>query len=224
MGQLAEELAASGWAGALAEARRELQERFGTATEPNSDGAVPVAPTQPDRKEEVQMTTADTTAATPAATTKDGFLRALEAAAGADRTCKKHEAVRHALKSSLLWADLQPADSPVVDVSCVTEHGLFLYEALGEGRSTYADLRSGATRLLEINHTLPAPADGLYLVLSEPPSEDWSVDTIRDVFRVNVHGAARPAGVARRQTSLSAPPGRAMGSSCRSVRSRPRRR
>ncbi|WP_282687480.1 MULTISPECIES: AAA family ATPase [unclassified Streptomyces] len=186
VGQLAEELAASGWAGALAEARRELQERFGTATEPNSDGAVPVAPTQPDRKEEVQMTTADTTAATPAATTKDGFLRALEAAAGADRTCKKHEAVRHALKSSLLWADLQPADSPVVDVSCVTEHGLFLYEALGEGRSTYADLRSGATRLLEINHTLPAPADGLYLVLSEPPSEDWSVDTIRDVFRVNV--------------------------------------
>ncbi|MEV8001722.1 ATP-dependent DNA helicase [Streptomyces parvus] len=186
VGQLAEELAGSGWAGALAEARRELQERFGTATEPNADGAVPVAPTQPDQKEEVQMTTADTTAATPAATTKDGFLRALEAAAGADRTCKKHEAVRHALKSSLLWADLQPTDSPVVDVSCVTEHGLFLYEALGEGRSTYADLRSGATRLLEINHTLPAPADGLYLVLCEPPSENWSVDTIRDVFRVNV--------------------------------------
>ncbi len=51
---------------------------------------------------------------------------------------------------------------------------------------TYADLRSGATRLLEINHTLPAPADALYLVLSEPPAEDWSVDTIRDVFRVNV--------------------------------------
>lgn len=47
-------------------------------------------------------------------------------------------------------------------------------------------MRSGATRLLEINHTLPAPADGLYLVLSEPPAEDWSVDTIRDVFRVNV--------------------------------------
>ncbi|MFD6654995.1 HelD family protein [Streptomyces parvus] len=186
VGQLAEELAASGWAGALAEARRELQERFGTATKPNSDGAVPVAPTQPDQKEDVQMTTADTTAAPPAATTKEGFLRALEAAAGADRTCKKHEAVRHALKSSLLWADLQPADSPVVDVSCVTEHGLFLYEALGEGRFTYADLRSGATRLLEINHTLPAPADALYLVLCEPPSEDWSVDTIRDVFRVDV--------------------------------------
>lgn len=132
------------------------------------------------------MTTADTTAAPPAATTKDGFHRALEAAADADRMCKKHEAVRHALKSSLLWADLQPADSPVIDVSCVTERGLYLYEALGAGRSTYADLRSGATRLLEINHTLPAPAEGLYLALSEPPAEEWSVDTIRQVFRVNV--------------------------------------
>ncbi|WP_327262949.1 AAA family ATPase [Streptomyces sp. NBC_01232] len=185
-GRLAEGLDASGWAGPLAAARRELQERFSLATKPNSDRATPVAPTQPDQKEEVQMTTADTAAATPAATTKDGFLRALEAAAVADRTCKKHEAVRHALKASLLWADLQPADSPVVDVSCVTQHGLFLYEALGAGCSTYADLRSGATRLLEINHTLPAPADGLYLALSEPPTEDWSVDTIRDVFRVNV--------------------------------------
>ncbi|MFG2900231.1 HelD family protein [Streptomyces zaomyceticus] len=185
-GRLAEELSASGWAGPLAEARRELQERFGAEAKPTSDGAVPVAPPQLDQKEEVQMTTADTTAATPAVTTKDGFLRVLEAAADADRTCKKHEAVRHALKSALLWVDLQPADSSVVDVSCVTQHGLFLYEALGAGRSTYADLRSGATRLLEINHTLPAPADGLYLVLSEPPVEDWSVDTIRDVFRVNV--------------------------------------
>ncbi|WP_406132967.1 HelD family protein [Streptomyces zaomyceticus] len=185
-GRLAEGLDASGWAGPLAAARRELQERFGTAPEPHPDGAVPVTPTQPDQKEVTQMTTADTTAAPSAATTKDGFLRALEAAAGADRTCKKHEAVRHALKAALFWADLQPSDTAVVDVSCVTPHGLFLYEALGAGHSTYADLRSGATRLLEINSTLPAPADGLYLVLSEPPAEDWSVDTIRDVFRVHV--------------------------------------
>ncbi|MFF4166292.1 HelD family protein [Streptomyces sp. NPDC001741] len=185
-GRLAEGLDASGWAGPLAAARRELQDRFGTAPDPNPDDAVPVPRTQPDQKEETQMTTADTTAPAPAATTKDGFLRALEAAAGADRTCKKHEAVRHALKAALFWADLQPTDSSVVDVSCVTQHGFLLYEALGAGCSSYADLRSGATRLLEINHTLSTPADGLYLVLSEPPAEDWSVDTIRDVFRVNV--------------------------------------
>ncbi|MFI1381827.1 HelD family protein [Embleya sp. NPDC020886] len=185
-GRLAEGLDASGWAGPLAEARRELQERFDTATTPNSDDALPVAPTPRNQKEETQMTIADTTAATPAVTTKDGFLHALEAAAEADRTCKKHEAVRHALKATLLWADLQPADSSVVDVSCVTRHGLFVYEALGAGHSTYADLRSGAARLLEINHTLPTPADGLYLVLPEPPADDWSVDTVRAVFHVNV--------------------------------------
>ncbi|OSC63236.1 hypothetical protein B5181_22750, partial [Streptomyces sp. 4F] len=92
-GRLAEALDASGWAGPLAEARRQLQERYGTETKPNGDDAAPLAPTPPDQKEETQMTTADTTAATPAATTKDGFLRALEAAAEADRGCRKHEAV-----------------------------------------------------------------------------------------------------------------------------------
>ncbi|MFG2908310.1 hypothetical protein ACGF13_24990 [Kitasatospora sp. NPDC048286] len=110
----------------------------------------------------------------------------LEASAEADRGCKKHEAVRYALKSALLWADFQPTDSPVVDVACVTGQGLFLYEALGTGCSSYPDLRSGATRLLEINHTLPAPAAALYLVLAEAPTEDWSADTVRDVFGVHV--------------------------------------
>ncbi|MEU2506390.1 ATP-binding domain-containing protein [Streptomyces sp. NPDC007863] len=181
-GRLAEQLAASGWTGPLAAAHRELAARFPAASEPGSDSSVPLAPQHPDQ-EETQMTPTDTEAA-PAA--KEGLLRALEAAAVADRTCRKHEAVRHALKSSLLWSDLQPTDSSIVDVRCVTQQGLFLYEALGAGRSSYADLRSGATRLLEINHTLPHPADGLYLVLPEPPSEDWSVDTIRDVFHVHV--------------------------------------
>lgn len=132
------------------------------------------------------MTSVEEVPAAQAATTKEGFLRALETSAAADRTCRKHEAVRHALKSALLWSDLKPADSAVVDVSCVTSEGLFIYEVLGAGRSTYEDLRSGATRLLEINHTLPAPATGLYLVLCEPPVEDWSADTVHDVFGIHV--------------------------------------
>ncbi|MFF4320936.1 HelD family protein [Streptomyces sp. NPDC001568] len=212
--RLGEALTASGWSRTLAEARRALRDRF--AAEAGADPAAgnpaaeepaaahtpepqapytpePQAPHQPEPKDEEQMTLADSTtvpapepAPEPAPGTKEGFLRALEASAAADRTCRKHESVRHALKSSLFWADLQPADSPVVDVSCVTARGLFLYEALGAGLSTYADLRSGATRLLEINHTLPGRADGLYLVLSEPPAEEWSADTVRDVFNVHV--------------------------------------
>ncbi|MGX1270600.1 ATP-binding domain-containing protein [Streptomyces phaeoluteigriseus] len=188
-GRLREDLVASGWADALTGARRVLQGRLATGAEPNSDDAAPVvpaAPQQPEQKDVEQMTLVESTPAPVPTATKEGFLRALEASAEADRTCRKHEAVRHALKSSLLWADLQPTDSPVVDVSCVTGRGLFLYEALGAGRSTYADLRSGATRLLEIRHTLDAPADGLYLVLSEPPVEEWSADTVRDVFGVHV--------------------------------------
>ncbi|MER6363828.1 ATP-binding domain-containing protein [Kitasatospora sp. NPDC001527] len=188
-GRLAEEMAASGWTEPLSEARRELQERCTTAVSKklDSDEAVPNVPQHPNQhpgqKEEAQMTTADTA---PAPTTREVFLRTLTEAAAADRTCNKHEAVRHALKASLLWADLKPTDSSVVDVSCVTGRGLFLYEALGAGHSAYADLRAGATRLLEIAHLLPDRADGLYLVLSEPPAEDWAADMIRDVFRIHV--------------------------------------
>ncbi|URM89658.1 hypothetical protein LUW75_06235 [Streptomyces sp. MRC013] len=79
-----------------------------------------------------------------------------------------------------------PIDSPVVGVSRIADDGHFLHEVLGAGRSTYADLRAGATRLLEIGHTLPAPADRLYPVLSEPLAEAWSADTVSGVFGVQV--------------------------------------
>ncbi|MFD6045782.1 ATP-binding domain-containing protein [Streptomyces koyangensis] len=52
-GRLAEALDVSGWAGPLAEARRQLQERFGTETKPNGDDAAALAPTPPDQKEEI---------------------------------------------------------------------------------------------------------------------------------------------------------------------------
>ncbi|GAA3377874.1 hypothetical protein GCM10020367_55280 [Streptomyces sannanensis] len=184
--RLKDDLASSGWAPALAEARETLQARLAAAPEPDFDHTPTTAAQQPEQKEAKPVTAVEDVPATPAATTKEGFLRALETSAATDRMCKKHEAVRHALKSALLWSDLQPADSPVIDVSCVTGDGLFVYEVLGAGRSTYADLRSGATRLFEIDHTLPTAADGLYLVLCEPPVEDWSADTVHDVFGVHV--------------------------------------
>lgn len=132
------------------------------------------------------MTTVEEAPAVPAVTTKDDFLAALETLAASDRTCKKHEAVRHALKSELLWADLQPTDSETVDVLCTVGDGLFVYEVLGAGRSAYAELRSGATRLLEINHTLSTPADRLHMVLCEPPAEAWAAETVREAFGIHV--------------------------------------
>ncbi|MEU9876625.1 AAA family ATPase [Streptomyces phaeochromogenes] len=181
--RLQTDLARAGWAQALHEARDALQRRVATG-EPETDDAPATAEQQSEQKETEPVTPAEDLPATPAPA--QGFLHSLESAATADRTCRKHEAVRHALKAALLWEDLQPTDSPVVDVSRIADDGHFLYEVLGAGRSTYADLRAGATRLLEINHTLPAPADRLYLVLCEPPVEDWSADTVSGVFGVQV--------------------------------------
>ncbi|MFJ9803844.1 AAA family ATPase [Streptomyces wuyuanensis] len=183
LNRLQTDLARAGWAQALHEAREALQRRVATG-EPETDDAPSTAEKQSEQKETEPVTPAEDLPATPAPA--QGFLHSLESAATADRTCRKHEAVRHALKAALLWEDLQPTDSPVVDVSRTADDGHFLYEVLGAGRSTYADLRAGATRLLEINHTLPAPADRLYLVLSEPPAEDWSADTVLGVFGVQV--------------------------------------
>ncbi|WP_186581349.1 AAA family ATPase [Streptomyces sp. BK340] len=186
LNRLQADLARADWAQALNAAREALQHRRAAQGEPETESA-PTSVEQPSEQKEAEPVTSEGMPATPApATPAKGLLQSLETTAAADRACKKHEAVRHALKAALLWADLQPTDSPVIDVSRTAEDGHFLYEVLGAGRSTYADLRSGATRLLEINHTLPAPADRLYLVLSEPPAEDWSADTVFGVFGVQV--------------------------------------
>ncbi|MFE9683244.1 HelD family protein [Streptomyces sp. NPDC006285] len=193
LNQLRADLARAGWAEALDAAREALQHRRAAPGEPETqsapasvehESAPAFVEEQPDQKETEPVTSVEEMPPTPSPA--KGLLHSLETAATADRACRKHEAVRHALKAALLWADLQPVDSPVIDVSRTAEDGHFLYEVLGVGRSAYDDLRSGATRLLEINHTLPAPADRLYLVLSEPPAEDWSVDALYGVFGVHV--------------------------------------
>lgn len=197
------ELELSGWAEDLAVARRTIERRItSTAAGPAADEDVPgpapsapVAGPDPSRttetpalsepKESAPMTTTTALSGQPAPST--GLRQILEDAAAADRTCKTHEAVRHELMGALLRADRLPEPgSQVVDVDCRTEDGRVLYEVLGAGLVTYADLRAGAVRLVEINHTLPEPADLLFLVLAGPPAEDWSAGTIRDVFGVQV--------------------------------------
>jgi hypothetical protein len=190
---LRDRLSRSGWADALLAARETLRVRTNDATQAAQEkapGTEPVPAQQPEQKEPEPVPNSGTAAAVPVissgTTAQPALLQALEVWATTDRACKKHEAVRHALKATLLWRNLEPTDSPIVDVSCVTEQGLRLYEVLGADRCSYQDLRDGATRLLEIDHTLPTSAAGLYLVLCEPPAEDWAADTIRDVFTVHV--------------------------------------
>ncbi|MFI5569041.1 ATP-binding domain-containing protein [Streptomyces sp. NPDC051740] len=187
------ELAKSGWSEALATARETLRQRLAAAEEadprhepePQSPTDTPEPPEQPRQnapKESGTMTTTTSRTADPAT----ALLQHLEAAVATDRTCKTHEAVRFELMAALLRADRQPENSAVVDVSCVTDTGLNLYEVLGAGRTSHSDLRAGAARLLEVDHALPSKADRLYLVLSEPPAEPWSAGSIRDVFTVEV--------------------------------------
>jgi DNA helicase IV len=186
------ELDRSSWSDRLATARETLRRRLapraeGTDLDPQShtDALEPDEPHEQPRqntpKESGTMITTPRTADPAAA-----LLQHLEAAVSADRTCKTHEAVRFELMAALLRADRQPEHSAVVDVSCVTDTGLHLYEVLGAGRTSHADLRAGAARLLEVDHALPSKAAYLYLVLSEPPAEAWSPESIRDVFTVEV--------------------------------------
>ncbi|MEW1602139.1 ATP-binding domain-containing protein [Streptomyces sp. NPDC093808] len=188
------ELAGSGWPEALVTAGETLRQRLAVEeaepsprSEPQSPTDTPESPEQNERprgiapKESGTMTTTSTTSSSATALSQH-----LEAAAAADRACKTHEAVRFELMAALLRADRQPENSSFVDVSCVTDAGLNLYEVLGAGRTTHADLRAGAARLLEVDHALPSKADRLYLVLSEPPVEPWSADSVRDVFTVEV--------------------------------------
>lgn len=194
------ELVKSGWPDALAAARETLTQRLtvpvaeGRRTE--DTGAQPQPQNLTDTSEPHEQyeqprqnapKESGTMATTPQTTEPAAdLLQHLEAAVVTDRTCKTHEAVRFELMAALLRADLQPETPAGVDVSCVTDTGLALYEVLGAGLTSHADLRAGAARLLEIDHALPTKADRLYLVLSEPPTEPWSADSIRDVFTVEV--------------------------------------
>ncbi|WP_415923455.1 HelD family protein [Streptomyces sp. WI03-4A] len=183
------ELARSGWACALTSARKTLTERVAVPEDAARLPEVTEAEPQPGITQTLEPAVKEPASMSTAAQTTQpagGMLQHLEEAVTADRKCKTHEAVRLELMAALLRADLQPESSALVDVSCRTGQGLSLYEVLGADRSSHADLRAGAARLLEIEHTLPAKADRLYICLSEPPTEAWSAQAIRDVFTVEV--------------------------------------
>ncbi|MYS12430.1 AAA family ATPase [Streptomyces sp. SID4982] len=184
--RLRQDLARSGWSQSLDQAQQTLQHRMTASTEPAAETvpAPAAAAPQHEQKAADSMASAEDTAVTTPSTTS--LSHALETAAAADRTCMKHESVRHALMSALFDAGVQAMSSQLMDVSRTAEDGHFLYEVLGADRTAHTDLRAGAARLLEINHTLPMPADRLYLVLTEPPAEDWSAETLLDVYGVHL--------------------------------------
>lgn len=187
------ELTSSGWADGLAAAKAELDARMpaeahaeAAPTDADIDAATD-ALTDPDREETETVTVTSTAPDAAIETVPAADLNAfLDTAVSVERRCKTHEAVRHELLAALLRADLQPEFARHADVVCATPHGLVVYEVLGADRTGYADLRSGAARLFEVNHTLDTRADRLCLVLSEPPTETWSAEALRAVFGIEV--------------------------------------
>ncbi|WP_432185786.1 HelD family protein [Streptomyces sp. Tue6028] len=199
---LADDPAFGHWADALAQARYELRRRLDTEPELEPEpepGRAPEAitapPTEPGKTHEQKDTNPMDTAAPLDTSTapsdaraawSEALAREMAIAAQTDRDCNTHEAVRFELKAALLRAGLRPSDSSVADVILDGRDGLVRYEVLGVGRSGYADLRAGAIRLMELDHIEPRPADRRYLVLSEPPTEDWAPDAVLEVFGAHV--------------------------------------
>ncbi len=199
---------ASGWPDALLAARRDLERRAADASGGSGEsGATPAPPAvstpqdtattvvaEPEPKDQpMPVISADVTApaAEPDATdpvdASASLRELLGSEAAADRTCHRHESVRHRLLSRLHDAGLSPVSDPIVDVRVTADSGLcVLFEVLGEGRTTYADLRAGASRLREIDSARSLTADRHCLVLSGPPAEPWSVEAARDSHGIDV--------------------------------------
>ncbi|MEY2247366.1 AAA family ATPase [Streptomyces sp. BF23-18] len=174
----------------------------GTPTGTAPPGAITTAPTEPRRtpgtpgtlepqKDTDPMNTAALLEIEPAPSEgrtawSEALARRLDVEAQADRDCNTHEAVRFELKAALLRAGLRPSDSRFSDATLEGPDGCFRYEVLGADRSGYAQLRAGAARLMELDRVESRSADVRYLVLSEPPTEDWAPDAIREAFGVHV--------------------------------------
>jgi hypothetical protein len=180
---------------AEAEAEAEAQSEAEAEADSAPPEAITAQPTEPRRPHEQKDTDAMNTAALldtdPAPSEgrpvwSEALARHLDIEAQSDRDCNTHEAVRFELRAALLRAGLRPSDSRVSDVTLEGPDGFFRYEVLGADRSGFTHLRAGAVRLMELDRVETRSADTRYLVLSEPPTEDWAPDAIREAFGVHV--------------------------------------
>ncbi|MFD5027705.1 ATP-dependent DNA helicase [Streptomyces sp. NPDC058373] len=150
----------------------------------------PTSPNSPEAKEQpMPLTATDGTPAaasqTPGATSPLAYLLRSEAAE--DRTCKDHEAARYGLIAHLFGLGAHPVYDDLIDIHLpATSGSSVLFEVLGADRTHYADLRAGASRLREIDHTNALTADRYCLVLTGPPGEPWAAEALRAGHGVDV--------------------------------------
>ncbi|MFF1679794.1 HelD family protein [Streptomyces sp. NPDC058256] len=164
---------------------------------------------QPEGKD-MPVTTADGEALTVGAERDSGSglagaVAERERAARADRA---HESVRHRLLADLYERSSDVGDSDHVDAWSLGPDGMTLFEVLGEGANTYAQIREAALHLLEAACLHPGgQAEYLVIVLREPPAEPWTVEVTDRAFSVGLawrHGAGW-AGPGARHITDAAP-------------------
>ncbi|MGP4051584.1 UvrD-helicase domain-containing protein [Streptomyces sp. 2A115] len=113
-----------------------------------------------------------------------GAVAVRERAARADRS---HESLRHRLLADLYERSSDVGDSDHVDAWSLGSEGMTLFEVLGEGAHTYAQIREAALHLLEAACLHPGgQAEYLVIVLREAPAEPWTVEVADRAFSVGL--------------------------------------
>jgi hypothetical protein len=113
-----------------------------------------------------------------------GAVAVRERAARADRV---HESLRHRLLADLYERSPDVGDSDHVDAWSLGPEGMMLFDVLGEGAHTYAQIREAALHLLEAAHLHPGgQAEYLVIVLREPPAEPWTAEVADRAFSVGL--------------------------------------
>ncbi|MFD0799912.1 HelD family protein [Streptomonospora algeriensis] len=152
-----------------------------TETEQPCAPEAPPAPTTTDTEPIVTTTSG----APPAEAGGLGPL--LEAAVSSDREDNAHEAVRYKLLGQLFESECRkPHETGLADIVATAPAGSLLYEVLGEGGHTYAGMREGMLRAMEVRQAGDVHADYTFLVLPRPPAEPWAVEAISQMSGFSV--------------------------------------
>ncbi|MEU8511015.1 AAA family ATPase [Kitasatospora sp. NPDC048722] len=133
-----------------------------------------------------KLTGEESSEVSAAAAPADVLTAELAAAAEADRTCLRHEAVRHQLMATLFGAGHKPQDSSIVDVVRPGERGPIVCEVLPAGHTSYHAVRAGAVRVREIGQVAGGTPERLHVVLTSAPDEPWIPDLVERVLDVSV--------------------------------------
>ncbi|MEU2974963.1 HelD family protein [Nocardiopsis alba] len=117
---------------------------------------------------------------------EDGFLTVIRAAVQRERQDHGHESLRHQLMADLFKKQRTPGSSELVDVQCGGSEGSYLYEVLGADGHTYARMREGVLRIMEVEYATGTKADRAFLVLPQAPEPPEAATMVREAFGTEV--------------------------------------